>query len=130
MRGIWESSRRHAGASAPGVIIVNKAMARSVWNTTDVIGRQFDADTGTRKTLTIVGIASDARLMAVDVATHERSVDIGVARHLVRILVSPVGGGYGYDVSPDGKRILVLSDGRVGAQQPLTLVQNWPSTLP
>ena len=78
----------------------------------------------------ILFLASDARLMAVDVATHERSVDIGVARQLVRILVSPVGGGYGYDVSPDGKRILVLSDGRVGAQQPLTLVQNWPSTLP
>ena len=49
------------GKSAPAVIIVNEAMARSVWHTTDVIGRQFEDDKKTR--ITIVGVAADAQLM-------------------------------------------------------------------
>jgi putative ABC transport system permease protein len=51
-------------AGAPGAIIINEAMARSVWRTTDVLGRQFETDaigTGTT-TLTVVGVAPDAQL--------------------------------------------------------------------
>jgi len=48
-------------ASAPRVIIVNEAMARSVWGTVDVIGRQFEDEQ--QHTLTIVGVADDARLV-------------------------------------------------------------------
>ena len=51
-------------AGAPGVIIINEAMARSVWQTTDVLGRQFEAQVmgDTRTTLTVVGVAPDAQV--------------------------------------------------------------------
>jgi putative ABC transport system permease protein len=52
-------------AGAPGVIIINEAMARSVWHTTDVLGRQFESDNGpgsTSTTLTVVGVAPDAQV--------------------------------------------------------------------
>ena len=51
-------------AGAPGVIIINEAMARSVWQTTDVLGRQFEAQVmgDTRATLTVVGVAPDAQV--------------------------------------------------------------------
>jgi putative ABC transport system permease protein len=52
-------------ATAPGVIIINEAMARSVWNTTDVIGRQFEADMNTRRTLTVVGVAPDTQVITL-----------------------------------------------------------------
>ena len=56
------------GATAPGVIIVNEAMARSVWRTIDVLGRQFESDGGPRSastTLTVVGVAPDAQVDAL-----------------------------------------------------------------
>jgi putative ABC transport system permease protein len=51
-------------AGAPGAIIINEAMARSVWHTTDVLGRQFESDAigNATKTLTVVGIAPDAQV--------------------------------------------------------------------
>ena len=54
----------HDTADAPGAIIINETMARSVWQTTDVLGRQFEASGlgDERKTLTVVGIASDAQV--------------------------------------------------------------------
>ena len=71
-------------ASAPGAIIINETMARSVWQTTDVLGRQFQTDAiGDRvTTLTVVGIASDAKVDTlagrvrpmVYVATNQRYV--------------------------------------------------------
>jgi putative ABC transport system permease protein len=49
---------------APGAIIINETMARSVWKTTDVLGRQFEAtEMGDRPAvLTVVGIARDAQV--------------------------------------------------------------------
>ena len=49
---------------APGAIIINEAMARSVWKTTDVIGRQFEASMmgNPKLTLTVVGVAPDAQV--------------------------------------------------------------------
>jgi predicted permease len=52
-------------AKAPAVIIVNEAMARSVWHTTDVLGRQFEDDSGpgsASTTLTVIGVAPDAQV--------------------------------------------------------------------
>jgi predicted permease len=51
-------------ASAPGAIIINEAMARSVWHTSDVLGRQFESDApgNTTTTLTVVGVAPDAQV--------------------------------------------------------------------
>jgi len=52
-------------AGAAGVIIVNEAMARSVWHTTDVLGRQIESDGGPGNaitTLSIVGVAPDAQV--------------------------------------------------------------------
>ena len=55
-------------AGAPGAIIINEAMARSVWHTTDVLGRQFESDDGPDnkpRTLTVVGVAPDAQVDAL-----------------------------------------------------------------
>ncbi|HET7697778.1 MAG TPA: ABC transporter permease [Vicinamibacterales bacterium] len=50
-------------AAAPGAIIINETMARSVWQTTDVVGRQFDyRGFGPARTITVVGIAPDAQV--------------------------------------------------------------------
>ena len=51
-------------AGAPGAIIINETMARSVWHTTDVLGRQFETDAigNTTTTLTVVGVAPDAQV--------------------------------------------------------------------
>jgi putative ABC transport system permease protein len=52
---------RADSATAPRVIIVNEAMARRVWQTIDVIGRQFRDQDG--RALTIVGVAPDTQLV-------------------------------------------------------------------
>jgi predicted permease len=54
----------HDTSGAPGAIIINEAMARSVWQTTDVLGRQFETDAigDTTTTLTVVGVAPDAQV--------------------------------------------------------------------
>jgi putative ABC transport system permease protein len=51
-------------AGAPGAIIINEAMAKSVWNTTDVLGRQFETDAiGTSRTkLTVIGVTPNAQV--------------------------------------------------------------------
>jgi len=51
----------------PGAIIINEAMAKSVWGTTDVLGRQLigDDDQGPGR-WTVVGIASNAQLITLD----------------------------------------------------------------
>lgn len=50
-------------AGAPGAIIINETMARSVWQTPDALGRQFESEAfGSRSTLTVVGIAPDAQV--------------------------------------------------------------------
>jgi putative ABC transport system permease protein len=51
-------------AGTPGAIIINEAMAKSVWHTTDVLGRQFQTDAigDSTTTLTVVGVAPDAQV--------------------------------------------------------------------
>src|SRR4029453_9217405 len=59
-------------AGAPGAIIINEAMARSVWHTTDVLGRQFESDAigNSPTTLTVVGIAPDAQVDTLGAAVR------------------------------------------------------------
>jgi predicted permease len=53
-------------ATAPGAIIVNEAMAKRVWGTTDVLGRRLEAtDPDGAQHLTVVGVASDAQLISL-----------------------------------------------------------------
>ena len=80
-------------ATAPFVIVVNEAMARSVWHTTDVLGRQFE-DEGKRR-LTVVGVASDAQLIELG-AKVEPYVYVPLAQRYssrVSLLVKSARGG-------------------------------------
>ena len=85
------------GAGTPGAIIVNEAMAKSVWNTTDVLGRQFQTDAiGNRTTtLTVVGVAPDAQVDTLG-APVGPFVYVPVAQRYVSrvsLLVKSAGGG-------------------------------------
>jgi putative ABC transport system permease protein len=53
-------------AGAPGAIIVNETLAKRVWGTSDVIGRQLigDDDEGAG-TWTVVGVAGDAQMITL-----------------------------------------------------------------
>jgi dipeptidyl aminopeptidase/acylaminoacyl peptidase len=64
------------------------------------------------------------KLMAVDIVAKGSVLDVGEARTLfgpVRIR--------DYDVSPDGQHFLALVRPEDSANEPLTVVQNWPSLL-
>jgi len=80
-------------ATAPAVIIVNEAMARRVWHTTDVLGRQFEDDD--KRRLTVIGVAPDAQLVALG-ATVEPYVYVPLAQRYsprVSLLVKSAAGG-------------------------------------
>jgi predicted permease len=73
-------------AEAPGAIIINEAMARRVWGTTDVIGRQLigDDNEGPGR-WTVIGIASDAQLISLG-ATVQPCVYVPLSqRYLPRL---------------------------------------------
>jgi predicted permease len=58
-------------AAAPRVAIVNEAMARAIWNTIDVVGRTIEINDRTDwEPATIVGVASDARLISLQEAVE------------------------------------------------------------
>jgi putative ABC transport system permease protein len=84
-------------AGAPGVIIINQAMARSVWKTTDVLGRQFEAQVigDVKTTLTVVGVAPDAQVDTLG-ANVGPFVYVPLAQRYVSrtsLLVKSAGGG-------------------------------------
>jgi predicted permease len=84
-------------AGAPGAIIINEAMARSVWRTTDVLGRRFETDAIGDKTstLTVVGVAPDAQVDTLG-ATVRPFVYVPVAQRYVSrvsLLVKSANGG-------------------------------------
>lgn len=67
-------------------------------------------------------------LMAAEVAVRGGTLEVGKAQKLFDGI--PAGDGERYDVTPDGKRFLVISEGEAqGAPRPLTLVQNWTAAL-
>jgi len=73
-------------------------------------------------------IAPDAKLMATETRISEKSVEAGPTHALLTITGSTAG-GYPYEVSADGQRILTSIPVGDGAIQPVTLVQNWTSAL-
>ena len=80
-------------AAAPAVIIINEAMARRVWHTTDVLGRQFEDDD--KRRLTVIGVAPDAQLVELG-ARVEPYVYVPLAQRYsprVSLLVKTGGGG-------------------------------------
>jgi putative ABC transport system permease protein len=86
----------HDVTGAPGAIIINEAMARRVWGTTDAIGRQLtgDDDEGPG-TWTVIGIASDAQMIALG-STVEPYVYVPLSqRYIARLsfLVKSAHGG-------------------------------------
>ena len=49
-----------------------------------------------------------------------------------RVLAREIGSGpqgYVYDVTPDGKRFLVIDRTDQGGEQPLTLITNWQAAI-
>jgi putative ABC transport system permease protein len=84
-------------SAAPRVAIVNEAFARFVWGTADVLGRTIEANdspANTWQAVTIVGIAADARLIALD-GRAEPYIYVPLAqRYLPRVsLVVKTAGG-------------------------------------
>lgn len=74
-------------------------------------------------------VSPDNKMMAVDVAAKGPTIQAGVPRALFQVrLVSALYFARLYDVSPDGRRFLVLSLGE-SASPPLTLVVNWSADL-
>jgi eukaryotic-like serine/threonine-protein kinase len=76
-------------------------------------------------------IAPDGRLMATETRISGENLEIGLAHELLTIASSsPTStGGYPYEVSVDGQRILTSIPSGDGATQPVTLVQNWTDAL-
>ena len=72
-------------------------------------------------------VASDNNLMAVEVSLHAGSIEVGAPRLLFGPLI--LGGGFMYDVSPDGQRILAVTETNQDSDEPITIVQNWPGLL-
>jgi eukaryotic-like serine/threonine-protein kinase len=72
------------------------------------------------------------QLMAVEVAGHNGTLEIGVAQKLFEGVggnnAGNQTGNLGYDVTADGRKFLVVDDGII-ASRPLTLLQNWTAVL-
>ena len=67
------------------------------------------------------------RLMSAAVHLDRDPIDVGDVKPLFTLVkVGPRGA---YDVSPDGERILAVTQNAEAAAGPLTLVVNWPALL-
>ena len=77
-------------------------------------------------------IGPDGKLMAVDVNTAGSTLRSGIPQALFD---TQIYGGFGvvgpvrWDVAPDGKRFLVISNVSTGTSSPITVVVNWPELL-
>jgi Tol biopolymer transport system component len=66
-------------------------------------------------------------LMSAAVTLGSDRVDVGAAKPLFKLV--KIGARFAYDVSPDGQRILAVTQKAEAASGPLTLVVNWPALL-
>jgi eukaryotic-like serine/threonine-protein kinase len=74
--------------------------------------------------------AFDGKLMATDTRISETNLEAGTPHALLTITgYRPFAGGYPYEVSADGQRILTSIPIGDSATQPLTLVQNFTGAL-
>ena len=77
-------------------------------------------------------IGPDGKLMAVDVNTAGGTVKSGIPHGLFD---TQIYGGFAtlgpmrWDVTPDGKRFLVITSVSAGTSSPITVVLNWPELL-
>jgi hypothetical protein len=65
--------------------------------------------------------------MAAELTLKAESIEVGRIESLGITLLPGV--YYLYDVSPDGQRILAISEPERTGSQPLTLVENWTAGL-
>ena len=74
-------------------------------------------------------LSPDNKIMSAEIAEQGASLTIDKVQTLFQ--VNPAGGlgGWEYDVSADGKKFVVVSQGAQQASAPLTLVTNWPALL-
>ncbi|MEO5925130.1 MAG: protein kinase [Bryobacteraceae bacterium] len=71
-------------------------------------------------------VAAGGQLREVDVRVNAEAMELG-EEHVIPAQIGA--GGYSYDVSADGQRILVAVPAQSGRAAPVTLVQNWPAAL-
>jgi hypothetical protein len=74
----------------------------------------------------------DTRLMAVDLDLNGAAPRMGTPKELfsVRLVNSPISPEWGaYDVSPDGKRVLVDSSDQAPEAEPINVILNWDLLL-
>jgi hypothetical protein len=69
---------------------------------------------------------ADALWSAAVTLEHDR-VDVGEVKRLYNF--RKLGSRLTFDVSPDGQRILAITERAEAAAEPLTLVVNWPALL-
>jgi len=72
-------------------------------------------------------LSLEGQLMATEVRISVETVEVGATRTLFGGI--PTGNGYGYDISPDGQRILATVAKDQKSNDPITLVQNWAAGL-
>ena len=73
-------------------------------------------------------VDSADNLMAVDVSASGNAVQLGVPHALFQLIGAQRQAGP-FDVTADGKKFLVNSGKTKEANEPVTLVQNWPAEL-
>jgi hypothetical protein len=73
-------------------------------------------------------VSPEFQLMVVDLKATANGLEPAVPRELFRLPAVDL--GYSpYDVTPDGRRFLVLATPEHGASQPLTVIVNWPALM-
>ena len=72
-------------------------------------------------------LSPDGQLMATEVRISGETVEVGATRTLFSGIT--IANGYGYDISPDGQRILATVARDQKSNEPITLVQNWAAGL-
>jgi Tol biopolymer transport system component len=73
-------------------------------------------------------VSPEFQLMVVDLKATANGLEPAAPRKLFRLPAVDL--GYSpYDVTPDGRRFLVLATPEHGASQPLTVIVNWPALM-
>ena len=76
-------------------------------------------------------MTADNKIMSAEIIEQGSSLSIGKVQELFQpgfsVFVTP--GNAVYDVTPDGKRFIMIDRGVQETSAPLTLVVNWPGLL-
>jgi len=73
-------------------------------------------------------LGAEGSLMAVPVEPQEEGLAIGAPEPLFPVDFADL--GFRYDVTPDGRRFLVIEPEAYGRSDPITVVVNWTARLP